>query len=98
MSVAPNGVTIADYDLTGIGVVVFAAIDRADWTADVAFGDVVDGDTVNLRPAGIMDYTDGTNQVIPNTTALSGGWKCLGHLNLGNVNVGEVATLFMRVS
>ena len=103
MTIAPNGVAIADYDASGIGAIVFAGINKAasGWgDVSVTFGEDVVAANAQLKPACIMDYSlDGTDQVVTTVgDVLPGTWRCLGYLHLADANVSESATLFMRVA
>lgn len=102
MTIAPNGVAVADYDPEGIGSIVFAAIYRTEYQGNLQFGDVVDAAVVKLRPACIHDNAtepgDNITLLTVSANPLPGSWKCLGLIHLENVNVSESATLFMRVA
>lgn len=100
MTIAPNGVDIADYDPMGIGAMVFAVVDQAGVpAANVEFGEVVDAATVGLKPAAIIDYpADAANGVTDNGAVLTGSWRCLGFIHLTNTTINQSATLFMRVA
>lgn len=101
-TIAPNGVTISDYDPIGIGSVVFGCILRADRNTHVNFGEIVDTSVDPIRPCGIIDFApDPKNNVKSSedggAMSLPGKWRCLGYLHLGHSDVAEAATLFMRV-
>lgn len=92
MSVAPNGTTVADYDPTGIGAIVFASVSAGGYSGgNLNLGDNIDGGF--LKPAGIT----GASAIINREgTVLFGTWKCLGFLLDGGAN--DSASLFMRVA
>lgn len=92
MTVAPNGVSIADYDVLGIGSLIFAGVKSGEYTGgNLAMGQDISG-TV-LRPAGLATSTP---EVYFGDLIGQGTWRCLGALDDGTAS--DSATLFMRVA
>lgn len=100
MTIAPNGVAIADYDPTGIGAVAFGAVSRLNHTQDINFGDVVVAADVGLKGGGVYDHTNTTgNYVTGQGAVFPGSWKCLGFCYLSDASVvNEAVSLFIRVA
>lgn len=98
MTIAPNGVAIADYDPTGVGAIVFASIQRANLQANVALGDVIDSSVVAMYAAGVSDHSSNPTNQISGGVQLTGSWQCLGSLYLNDANCIEAAAPFMRVA
>lgn len=102
MTIAPNGVAIADYDPTGVGAIVFCVVSRSSYPNNIDFGEVVDAATVGLKVGGVCDQnTDPGNNVVPAATgtgSLSGQWKCLGYIYTGHTTITQAGAPFMRVS
>jgi hypothetical protein len=97
MTIGYNGVSIADYDPTGIGGIVFAALDSSQVTGDIALGGNVDGAALTL--AGLYVDESTSSGIVRRGAALASGttWKCLGHAKK-EAGTTENATMWMRVA
>ncbi|MEN8950687.1 hypothetical protein [Planktotalea arctica] len=93
MTIAPNGVTVADYDPRGIGALAFAAVSSSYTAGEILFGDNISGS--EIYPCNIVDSS--VDQVRYGGSDLGAGtvWKCLGFITDSG---GDNGTLFMRVS
>lgn len=100
MTIAPNGVDIADFDPLGVGSIMFLSAQWNGTAYNLYMGDTVDAAVLGLRPAGLIDYPTDAAEAIQYdaTVTVTGTWKCLGRLNLAASTVNEAAALFIRVS
>lgn len=91
MSIAPNGVSIADFDPLGVGAgSVFAGFEGVD-NIPLEFGDTVSGE--NLRPASTVENAQIVSFGSPFGATTT--WMCLGRIH---GSAGKTATNFIRIS